>query len=156
MERSGDAIMPADVAVYIICSAADIDEGGAKPFGLLRVDESGQRRPFRIVIVRQATAKYSAFVNACPHGGTWLNFGAGEFFDQDRAFLKCGRHGAKFEIDTGACIDGPCKGAHLEPVALALLGGDVCLCGVSLVEEDGFPDPFDEPEDTMDIIIHPD
>ncbi|HZM08341.1 MAG TPA: Rieske (2Fe-2S) protein, partial [Methylocella sp.] len=71
--------------------------------------------------------------------------------------LRCGRHGARFEIDTGICVDGPCQGASLESVALAVIQGDVCLCGIALVEDDGIPDPFaEELDDTMEIMIHPD
>ena len=119
-----------------------------------RPDES---RPFPIVIVRTDANDYFGYVNTCPHEGTWLNFGTGEFFSRDRAFLRCGRHGATFEIDTGLCVDGPCRGESLEPIALAVIDGEVCLCGVALVEDDGCPDPFvDEADDTMEIMIHPD
>jgi hypothetical protein len=34
--------------------------------------------------------------------------------------------------------------------------GDLCLIGVELVEDDGLPNPFEEPDDTMEIMIHPD
>ena len=95
-------------------------------------------------------------MNTCPHQGTWLNIGSGEFFTKDRTLLKCGRHGSNFEIETGLCVAGPCKGAELEPIALAVIDGDVCLCGIPLVEDDGMPDPFDDLDDTMEIMIHPD
>jgi nitrite reductase/ring-hydroxylating ferredoxin subunit len=156
IEGSVEQTAPADVPIYAICSAADIAVGGARPFDLARVDEAGESRPFRVFVVRKEQDEYFAYANACPHEGTWLNVGAGEFFDPNRAFLKCGRHGAKFEIETGLCVEGPCKGAHLEPIALAVIDGDVCLCGVPLVEDDGFPNPFDELDDTMEIMIHPD
>jgi nitrite reductase/ring-hydroxylating ferredoxin subunit len=145
-----------DVEVFVICSAESIEPGGAKAFSLSRITETGENRPFPIVIVRTLANDYFGYVNACPHEGMWLNFGAGEFFSRDRAFLLCGRHGANFEIDTGLCVEGPCKGEGLEPIALAVVDGDVCLCGVALVEEDGLPNPFDELDDTMEIMIHPD
>ena len=144
------------VEVFVICSANSIAPGGAKAFGLSRIGESGEARPFPIVIIRTHANAYLGYVNSCPHEGIWLNFGAGEFFTSDRALLKCGRHGAVFEIDTGVCVDGPCKSKSLEPIALAVVDGDVCLCGVALVEDDGFPDPFEEIDDTMEIMIHPD
>lgn len=142
--------------LFVICAADSIELGGAKAFSLSRITEQGENRPFPIVIVRTATNDYFSYVNSCPHEGIWLNFGAGEFFTPDRAFLKCGRHGANFEIETGLCVEGPCKGQSLEPIALAIVDGEVCLCGVALVEEDGFPDPFEELDDTMEIMIHPD
>jgi nitrite reductase/ring-hydroxylating ferredoxin subunit len=144
------------IEVFVICSADSIEPGSAKAFSLSRIAESGESRPFPIVVVRTHGNDYYGYVNACPHQGIWLNFGAGEFFTPDRAFLKCGRHGARFEIDTGLCVDGPCSGESLEPIALAVADGDVCLCGVALVADDGFPDPFEELDDTMEIMIHPD
>jgi nitrite reductase/ring-hydroxylating ferredoxin subunit len=146
----------AEPEVFVICAADSIEPGGAKAFSLSRITETDEARPFPIVIVRTAANNYFGYVNACPHEGIWLNFGAGEFFSRDRTFLKCGRHGADFEIDTGLCVGGPCKGKSLEPIALAVIDGEVCLCGVTLVEDDGFPSPFDDFDDTMEIMIHPD
>ena len=143
-------------AVFVVCAADSVEPGSAKAFSLSRIHASGEARPFPIVIVRTHANDYFGYVNSCPHQGTWLNFGAGEFFTRDRAFLKCGRHGAKFEIDSGLCIDGPCQGKSLEPIALAIVDGEICLCGIALVEDDGIPDPFAERDDTMEIMIHPD
>jgi nitrite reductase/ring-hydroxylating ferredoxin subunit len=142
--------------VFVVCAAEAIAPGAAKAFSLSRITEADVGKPFPIVIVRTVANNYFGYVNTCPHEGTWLNIGAGEFLSPDRAFLKCGRHGANFEIDTGLCVTGPCKGRNLEPIALAVIDGEVCLCGVALVEDDGFPDPFDELDDSMEIMIHPD
>jgi len=147
---------PKDVEVYVVCAADSIEPGDARSFSLSRITETGENRPFPIVIVRTAANDYVGYVNACPHEGIWLNFGAGEFFSRDRAFLRCGRHGANFEIETGLCVDGPCQGKSLQPIALAVIDGEVCLCGVTLVEDDGYPGAFDDLDDTMEIMIHPD
>jgi nitrite reductase/ring-hydroxylating ferredoxin subunit len=144
------------VEVFVVCAAGSIEPGAAKAFSLSRVTESGEQRPFPIVVVRTGADSYMGYVNACPHQGTWLNIGSGEFFSRNRAFLRCGRHGATFEIETGLCVDGPCSGQSLEPIALAVIDGEVCLCGVSLVEDDGHPNPFDDLDDTMEVMIHPD
>ncbi|MCA6116871.1 Rieske 2Fe-2S domain-containing protein [Bradyrhizobium sp. WSM 1738] len=145
-----------EIEVFTVCHADAIERGGAKGFSLSRIDESGESRPFPIVVVRTFGNDYYGYLNRCPHDGVWLNIGSGEFFSSDRAFIRCGRHGAIFEIDSGFCIDGPCNAKALEPVALAVVDGDVCLCGVKLVEDNGFPDPFEDSDETMDIMIHPD
>jgi nitrite reductase/ring-hydroxylating ferredoxin subunit len=145
-----------NVEVYVICRASSIEPGRAKAFSLFRVNEAGEGRPFPIVVVRKNAREYFGYVNACPHEGIWLNIRSGDFFDTERKFLRCGRHGAKFEIETGLCVDGPCKDAALEPIPLVVIQGDVCLCGVELVEDDTVPDPFAEQDDTMEIMIHPD
>ena len=144
-----------EIEVFVICATDAIERGGAKAFSLSRVDASGESRPFPIVVIRTHDNDYLGYVNACPHDGVWLNIGSGDFFTPDRAFLKCGRHGATFEIDSGLCIDGPCREKSLQPIALAVIDGEVCLCGERLVEDDRAFDPFDEQEETMEIMIHP-
>ncbi|MDQ0505252.1 Rieske (2Fe-2S) protein [Xanthobacter agilis] len=145
-----------DIEVYAICEVDDIDPGEAKAFNLSRVGEDGAARPFRILVVRTGAREVVGYVNACPHQGTWLNVGSGEFFNKDGTLLRCGRHGALFDIESGACTEGPCKDQSLEPIALAVVGDDVCLCGVTLVEEEDRPFPYDELDDTMEIMISPD
>jgi nitrite reductase/ring-hydroxylating ferredoxin subunit len=142
--------------IFVVCSTRSIERGDAKPFSLSRINESGEARPFPIVIIRTEADEFFGYVNSCPHAGIWLNFGAGEFFNDDGTLLKCGRHGAEFEITTGTCIEGPCTGKSLEPLALTVIDGEVCLCGISLVEDNGMPDPFQDHDDTMEIMIHPD
>jgi hypothetical protein len=34
------------------------------------------------------------------------------------------------------CVDGPCKGRSLQPIAIAVLDGDICVTGVTLAEDD--------------------
>jgi nitrite reductase/ring-hydroxylating ferredoxin subunit len=140
---------------YIICRANDLAPGEARAFSLSRVTENGDGRPFGVFVVRLSRDSYVGYVNACPHEGTWLNFNVGTFFNDDRSRLRCGRHGALFDIQSGLCVEGPCEGGHLEPIAIAVLDGDLCVCGVELVEDDGLPNPWAEFDDTMEIMIHP-
>jgi len=144
-----------DIPVFVVCATDAIERGGARAFSLSRIDESGEGRPFPIVIVRSHHNDYFGYVNSCPHEGVWLNIGSGQFFTPDHVFLKCGRHGAVFEIDTGLCIGGLCHGSSLQPIALAIVDGDVCLCGVPLVEDDRSQYRLDDDDETMDIMIHP-
>ncbi|AWL98738.1 Rieske (2Fe-2S) protein [Bradyrhizobium amphicarpaeae] len=148
--------MGKEIEVFVICANDEIERGGAKAFSLSRIDASGENRPFPIVVIRTHDNAYVGYVNACPHEGVWLNIGSGDFFTQDRAFLKCGRHGATFEIDSGLCIDGPCNGKSLQPITLAVMDGEVCLCGERLVEDDRPFGGFEDHDETMEIMIHPD
>jgi nitrite reductase/ring-hydroxylating ferredoxin subunit len=142
--------------VFAICAASEIAPGDAKAFSLWRIDDTGATRPFPIVIARKNAAEFFSYMNVCPHAGVWLNVGEGRFFDPSGTLFQCGRHGAKFEVDSGLCIEGSCKGASLEPVAVAVIGGDVCVCGIALVEEDFRGHPFDDDDETMEITISPD
>jgi nitrite reductase/ring-hydroxylating ferredoxin subunit len=146
----------ANIPVFAICAAASIERGSAKAFDLSRRNEDGEGRPFRIFVVHTGAEGFVGYVNNCPHEGVWLNFGSGNFLSADRKFLQCGRHGSRFEITTGLCISGPCEHQSLEPIALAVIDGDVCLCGILLDEDNGIPNPFDDLDDTMEIMIHPD
>jgi nitrite reductase/ring-hydroxylating ferredoxin subunit len=143
------------VEVFVICPVKSIERGEAKAFSLSRVDEEGGARPFSIVVIRTNDDGVVGYINSCPHARIWLNFGAGEFFNADRTLLKCGRHGSLFEIETGVCVEGPCSGKSLEPIALAVVDDEICLCGVALVEDNRFPNPFVDEDDTMEIMIHP-
>jgi nitrite reductase/ring-hydroxylating ferredoxin subunit len=143
------------IEVFVICAADAIERGGARAFSLSRMDESGEARPFPVVVIRTHANDYVGYVNSCPHEGVWLNIGSGSFFTPDHAFLRCGRHGAIFEIDSGLCIGGLCNGKSLQPIALAVVDGEVCLCGERLVEDDRWPDPFEDHDETMEIMIHP-
>lgn len=153
---SAEDISAEEIEVYAICPLRDIDPGKAKAFDLSRIGEDGNGRPFRIVVVRTGARDVVGYVNACPHQGTWLNIGGGEFFNTDGSRLRCGRHGSLFDIESGACLEGACEGEHLEPIALAVVGGDICLCGVPLVEEDMRPLSYDDLDETMEIMISPD
>jgi len=147
--------MSDEVPVYVVCGAQAIPQGGAKAFRLQRVTGDGEARPYSIFIARTKADQYFGYVNLCPHEGAWLNIDKGEFFTEDRARLRCGRHNAEFEVETGRCVKGACKNEALEPIPVVLMDDDVCLCGVELSEE--LPDAFDEDEfeDTMEIMIHP-
>ena len=141
---------------FVICSAADIDIGEAKAFDLAQADGEGGAKPFRIVVARNGQGEFFSYRNSCPHQGVWLNIGSGAFLDESGALLKCGRHGAKFEIESGLCVSGACEGGRLEQVSLAVLDGDVCLHGVNLLEEDGMGWHEDDMDETMEITISSD
>jgi nitrite reductase/ring-hydroxylating ferredoxin subunit len=142
--------------VFAICDLKRIGRGEAAPFSLARNCGDGESRPFRIVVVRTHRDSYFGYLSSCPHEGSWLNIDDCEFFTEDGEYLRCGRHGARFEFETGVCVEGECEGKSLERVAVEVFDGDVCVRGVSLVEDDAFPDPFDEGDETMEIMIHPD
>ncbi len=141
---------------FVICSAADIDLGEAKAFDLAQADGKGGAKPFRILVAHNGKGEFFAYRNSCPHQGVWLNVGSGTFLDETGELLKCGRHGAKFEIESGKCVSGACEGGRLEQVALAVLDGDVCLHGVNLLEEDGMGWHEDDMDETMEITVSSD
>ena len=133
--------------LFAICRTFEIDDGQARGFVLMRVEESGEAKPWPILITRKAN-QFFGFENACPHQGSRLDTRPGEFLDEEGNFIICGNHHAQFDPDTGHCFIGPCQGQHLTPITLVIDDGDVCLTGVQLAEEDGLdiPDPDEIPE----------
>lgn len=109
----------------VICQRSELTDG----------DRGGQAIRFEIVqqakktpcfVVAHQGAIY-AYVNRCPHQGTELDWLPGEVFDDDGLYLICATHGAVFEVDSGRCTGGPCKGASLARVPIHEVENSVLL-----------------------------
>lgn len=71
------------------------------------------------VVLRRGGERVQAWLNICPHAGRRLDYAPGKFLlDQGR--LVCAAHGASFELEQGVCVAGPCRGASLVPLAVAI------------------------------------
>ncbi len=125
---------------YVICAMNDIPSQKARGFHLMRIEEDGTTRPWPIIVVRWGRQVFG-YVNKCPHDGVNLDWERNQFLDPNGIRLMCGKHGALFELGTGVCVDGPCKGRSLAPVALTILDNDICVTGVMLdADEEVTPD----------------
>ena len=120
---------------YAICRLSDIPSQQARGFRLMTVEDDGAMRPWPIFVVRWGRQVFG-YVNKCPHDGVNLDWERNQFLDPNGLRLMCGKHGALFELGTGRCVDGPCKGKALRPVGLTIIDDDICVTGVRLVEED--------------------
>ena len=136
--------------LFAICPTYAVDEGQAKGFLLVRKEPDGSNKRWPILITRKGNS-FFGFENACPHEGTPLDRIPGEFMDEDDNFIECGTHQAKFDLDTGLCFIGPCRGKSLTAIDLVVDDGDICLRGIELAEEDGLdiPDADEMPEITI-------
>jgi nitrite reductase/ring-hydroxylating ferredoxin subunit len=121
---------------YVICRMSDIPSQRAYGFCLTRLDDEGTASPWPIIVVRWGR-KVFGYVNKCPHDGVNLDWERGQFLDSDGTQLMCGKHGALFDLATGECVEGACKGSVLEGVSLAVIDDDICVLGVTLAEDDG-------------------
>jgi nitrite reductase/ring-hydroxylating ferredoxin subunit len=121
---------------YAICAMSDIPSQKARGFHLAIIGEDGSEKPWPIVVVRWGKQVFG-YVNKCPHDGVNLDWERNQFLDPNNGIrLMCGKHGAVFELGTGVCVEGPCKGRSLIPVNLAVIDNDICVVGVTLAEED--------------------
>ena len=95
-----------------LCRSTDIPDGEGKEF----VFGYGYHA-FRMFIVRRRE-KVWGYVNRCPHFPVPLNVHSDTFVTADSTFIMCAHHAARFRYADGHCVDGPCKGAALDPVPL--------------------------------------
>jgi nitrite reductase/ring-hydroxylating ferredoxin subunit len=106
-----------------LCRLEEIDDPGAKGFTLTQ-------EPREIFVVRQGRGVH-AYINTCPHIGTPLEFRPDHFLTRDRSEILCSTHGARFEITTGHCTAGPCRGKSLTRVAVEIVNGWLKLAPAS-------------------------
>jgi nitrite reductase/ring-hydroxylating ferredoxin subunit len=127
---------------YAICALNDIPSQKAKGYQLGKITDDGREVPFWIIIIRWGKQVFG-YVNRCPHDGVNLDWERNTFLDGNGIRLQCGKHGALFELGTGMCIDGPCKGQALTPIALQVIDNEICVLDVHLAEDE--PDEDEEP-----------
>ncbi len=135
--------------LFVICETKDVQEEDVRGFVLARMVE-GKMEPWPILITRKG-GRVLAYENACPHGGERLDARTGEFLDEEGNFLKCGAHGALFDLDDGKCFIGPCKGESLKAIEIIIDEGDVCMIDESLTDEDGMH--IEEPDAHPEVMI---
>jgi nitrite reductase/ring-hydroxylating ferredoxin subunit len=103
---------------------------------LCRLDEIGEddARGFAFaehsLLVARRDGQVHVYVNWCPHLGIELNYQPDEFFDLDHHFLQCANHGALFEVESGLCVLGPCKGNTLKKVEFLVEAGNIVILNV--------------------------
>ncbi len=100
-----------------LCQTQDISDPGSKSF------EIEQGRKTVSVFVVHMNGAFHGYINSCPHTGVNLDWQQDQFLDMDNMYIQCSTHDALFEIDTGACIAGPCVGDTLQPVDLVIEQG---------------------------------
>ncbi len=98
---------------------ADIADPGCREFSVGDGDW-----PFRGFVVRKGDDVY-AYQNYCVHVGHPLNWAPDSFLTKDRTAIICASHGAVYEIDSGLCVAGPCKGKTLRHVDVAVRDGEI-------------------------------
>ena len=103
-----------------LCSLAELTERG-----VLAVDARVDGREESLLLV-QRDGSLAAFLNICPHAGRRLDWAPGKFLLEDGRLI-CAAHGASFELPSGACVGGPCRGQSLSAVKVRLQDSMVVL-----------------------------
>ncbi|MGF6441769.1 Rieske (2Fe-2S) protein [Paraburkholderia youngii] len=97
-----------------LCPLADVPDGGARV-----VDATAAGVP--VVVVRRGEQVW-AYANRCPHFSVPLDFEPGGVLCYRSQVLMCAHHSALFRFEDGRCIEGPCAGASLDAVKIAVDG----------------------------------
>lgn len=121
----------ADAAPRVLCALDDIEDGGALGFD----DVGGDHHP-GIFVVREGSRVFG-YVNDCPHWNITLDYVPGRFMNRDKQMIQCANHGARFRIEDGLCVFGPCHGERLTPVAVSVENGRVVLDALAEAPQKG-------------------
>ncbi|WP_376099576.1 Rieske (2Fe-2S) protein [Roseomonas sp. CCTCC AB2023176] len=104
----------------ILCRLDDIPDGGARGFPPAPGGFTG------LFAIRRGDA-VQVYVNACPHLGLPLEPVPHRFLDGARRHVVCCAHGARFRVEDGFCVSGPCAGESLETVPARIEGDSVVV-----------------------------
>lgn len=97
-----------------LCDVAEVPEGVLKRF---EFGESKKTR-FKMFLYR-FKGELRGYMNVCPHFNVALNvLHPDDVFTSDRQQFMCVMHYAKFEIETGLCIEGPCMDLSMELIPI--------------------------------------
>ena len=104
-----------------VCRTDEIAEGQARGF---LIGEGSARRD---VILLRCSGALRVYVNSCPHQGSPLETFPDRFLSHDGSLLICSTHGARFRVDDGYCVSGPCEGKSLRALAFVIIDGAVAI-----------------------------
>jgi nitrite reductase/ring-hydroxylating ferredoxin subunit len=105
----------------VLCRLDEIAKGAARGFligeGAARLD---------MVVVRRGEV-VRAYLNSCPHQLMPLETFPDKFLNEDGSLFICSTHGARFRVEDGYCVSGPCEGKSLQMIACVVVDGVVAV-----------------------------
>ncbi len=109
----------------LICPLQQLDDPGSYGF---TVEQDGEQ--VEGFVVRRDN-EFFAYRNSCPHTGSPLDWVEHQFLDVEGALIQCAVHDARFMIESGECVMGPCPGESLEALPLQVEDGNIYLLGAA-------------------------
>lgn len=103
---------------HVICSIDEIPEREARGYIL----DSGEN-----IFITQRDGQFYAYKNNCPHLNVELEFLENDFLDSEQEYIECSTHGARFNVEDGVCVFGPCEGQALSKVKISIQNNMVYL-----------------------------
>lgn len=102
----------------LLCALDDIPDGAARGFPAAPGGFIG------LFAIRRGD-DVKVYVNSCPHVGLPLEIQPDRFLDREGKLFICSAHGARFRVEDGICVGGPCFGEALEGVPARIEAGQV-------------------------------
>lgn len=96
-----------------------IPDGGARGFVLEM--RAGRFHGF---VVRRGDRVFG-YADCCPHAGLPLAQKLDDYLTPGGDLIACSWHSALFDVETGACVGGPCAGSRLTPWPVEVREGRV-------------------------------
>ena len=106
-----------------ICELGRLDDPGSFGFSVELDGETVEG-----FVVRR-DGQCFAYRNSCPHTGSPLDWVEHQFLDLDGSLIQCAVHDARFLIESGECVMGPCPGERLEALSIRVDDDQVYLLG---------------------------
>ena len=110
-----------DKNCYLLCRMDELADPGSKGS-----QANAGEVVHQVVVVRRNNRVYG-YINRCPHTGGPLDWMPDQFLSLDKRHIQCATHAARFRLDDGVCVAGPCAGDHLTAVPLQVEAGNVYL-----------------------------
>jgi nitrite reductase/ring-hydroxylating ferredoxin subunit len=108
-----------------ICPLAQLEDPGSYGFSVMLGDEQVEG------FVVRSDGQCFAYRNSCPHTGSPLDWVEHQFLDIDGSLIQCAVHDARFLIDSGECVFGPCPGESLDALSIEVQDDRIYLLGVA-------------------------
>ncbi len=105
----------------VLCALSDLKNFSSKSFSV-----KIKRQATDIFVIRKDD-KVFAYQNICPHAQAPLEWSIDQFLDAKKENIVCALHGAKFSIEGGDCLDGPCEGVGLTKVLVDVVADEIVL-----------------------------
>ena len=93
-----------------LCALRELPEGSSRGFTVQT--PSGLEELF----VVHKDGRVVAYRNRCPHTGSPLDWLPDQFLTVEGDLIQCATHDARFRIEDGICVAGPCVGGRLSPL----------------------------------------
>jgi nitrite reductase/ring-hydroxylating ferredoxin subunit len=81
----------------------------------------------RGLLLARRLGRLFVYANVCRHIPLTLDLGDGEVAGLESATFLCHHHGARFRIEDGRCISGPCEGESLVAIEHVVEDGELVV-----------------------------